>query len=212
MAEVPEHLLQRSASRRAALTGGEAPAEGGLRQLSPRVATRSLRDPPRLPGQGRPDPARVRRARRQAAIPACHRHSQASHPRMGDGCIGGHPGVGSALCRRVRRPSVARAEVVDGSALYGSNARRATVQPVAAVSAPSSTAATSPRPSRRDAGREAHIEWVANGSGAFKGKGYGDPNREGGQHIATSGGMPGFGGKLSAEEIEAIVDYERDGL
>ena len=65
---------------------------------------------------------------------------------------------------------------------------------------------------RRRLAAEAHIEWVTNGSGAFKGQGYGDPNREGGQRVATSGGMPGFGGTLSAEEIEAIVDYERDGL
>jgi len=63
-----------------------------------------------------------------------------------------------------------------------------------------------------DTGRDDHIAWVTNGSAAAKGQGYGDPNRTGGQRVATSGGMPPFGGQLSPEEIEAVVDYERDGL
>jgi len=57
-----------------------------------------------------------------------------------------------------------------------------------------------------------HIDWVNNGSAPVKGKGYGDPNRVGGQHIAASGGMPAFGGRLSPEEIAAVVTYEREGL
>lgn len=52
----------------------------------------------------------------------------------------------------------------------------------------------------------AHIEWVTNGSQSFAGKPYGATGK-----IAT-GGMPGFGGSLSAEEIEAVVTYEREGL
>ncbi len=63
-----------------------------------------------------------------------------------------------------------------------------------------------------DTGSDVHIAWVTTGSAGVKGKGYGDPNRAGGQHIATSGGMPGFGATLSPEEIDAVVDYERDGL
>ena len=57
-----------------------------------------------------------------------------------------------------------------------------------------------------------HIRWVETGSAPFKGQPYGDPNREGGQKVATTGGMPGFSGSLSAEEIEAVVLYEREGL
>lgn len=54
-----------------------------------------------------------------------------------------------------------------------------------------------------------HIEWIEQGSTARRGQPYGDPNRAGGQRIATSGGMPGFAGQLTAEQILAIVEYER---
>lgn len=57
-----------------------------------------------------------------------------------------------------------------------------------------------------------HVEWVRTGSGPFKGQPYGDPNREGGQRIAETGQMPAFAGTLTAEEIEAVVLYEREGL
>lgn len=57
-----------------------------------------------------------------------------------------------------------------------------------------------------------HAEWVRTGSAPFKGQPYGDPNREGGQRIAETGGMPGFAGTLSEEEIDAVVLYEREGL
>ncbi|HET7718790.1 MAG TPA: cytochrome c [Acidimicrobiales bacterium] len=57
-----------------------------------------------------------------------------------------------------------------------------------------------------------HVSWIETGSAPFKGQPYGDPNREGGQRVATTGGMPAFGGSLSPEEIEAVVLYEREGL
>jgi mono/diheme cytochrome c family protein len=59
---------------------------------------------------------------------------------------------------------------------------------------------------------EDHVSWVNTGSGGFKGKTYGDPNREGGAHGPASGGMPGFAGKLTDEQIELVVAYERDEL
>jgi mono/diheme cytochrome c family protein len=57
-----------------------------------------------------------------------------------------------------------------------------------------------------------HISWVKTGSAPFKGKPYGDPNREGGQRVAKLGQMPAFGGTLSEAQIEAVVQYEREGL
>jgi mono/diheme cytochrome c family protein len=58
----------------------------------------------------------------------------------------------------------------------------------------------------------AHIAWVENGSSAVKGQPYGSPDRPGGQRIATSGGMPGFAGQLTPEQIRAVVAFERDTL
>lgn len=62
-----------------------------------------------------------------------------------------------------------------------------------------------------------HLNWVHNGSPA-KGTPYGDPNRPGGQHISQDnwGKMPAFGqkngGLLSDEDICAVVRYEREVL
>jgi len=52
----------------------------------------------------------------------------------------------------------------------------------------------------------AHIDWVKTGSQPVAGKPYGATGK-----IAT-GGMPGFEGSLSEEEIQAVVQYERDEL
>jgi mono/diheme cytochrome c family protein len=57
-----------------------------------------------------------------------------------------------------------------------------------------------------------HLKFVHEGSSKIKGQPYGDPNREGGQHVAKTGGMPSFAGQLSEEEIAAVVKFEREGL
>jgi mono/diheme cytochrome c family protein len=60
---------------------------------------------------------------------------------------------------------------------------------------------------------EAHREWVRTGSIGSAGspEPYGDPNRPGGQHLSR-GGMPSFAGRLSDEQIAAVVQYEREQL
>ena len=60
--------------------------------------------------------------------------------------------------------------------------------------------------------RADHVAWVESGSAGVKGKGYGDPNRAGGQRIAKTGGMPSWKGVLTDAQIQAVVDYERDNL
>ena len=55
-----------------------------------------------------------------------------------------------------------------------------------------------------------HVAWVTGGS-IGGGQPYGDPAREGGQHH-SKGGMPAFGASLSADDIEAVITYEREGL
>lgn len=60
---------------------------------------------------------------------------------------------------------------------------------------------------------KAQEDFVKHGSDPIKGQPYGNPNRPGGQHVAKSGGMPTFGkefgGKLTDEEIAAVVLHER---
>src|SRR5437588_8045532 len=57
-----------------------------------------------------------------------------------------------------------------------------------------------------------HIAWVETGSQTKKAKKYGDPNRPGGQRVATQGVMPAFKGTLTDTQIKAVVTFERDGL
>ncbi|WP_334143634.1 c-type cytochrome [Rhabdothermincola sp.] len=63
---------------------------------------------------------------------------------------------------------------------------------------------------------ESMLEFVAIGSdGIGIGNGYGDPNREGGQHIAGSyngNKMPAFGDVLTDTELFAVVRHERETL
>lgn len=63
---------------------------------------------------------------------------------------------------------------------------------------------------------ESMIEFVAIGSDGFgMGNGYGDPNREGGQHVVGSyngNKMPAFRDVLTDEELFAVVRHERETL
>jgi mono/diheme cytochrome c family protein len=59
------------------------------------------------------------------------------------------------------------------------------------------------------------IDWIKNGSQSLKqGTPYGDPNRAGGQRTVKepTGDMPPFGSTLSAQQIQAVVQYERQKL
>ena len=58
-----------------------------------------------------------------------------------------------------------------------------------------------------------HITWVHTGGAPFIGKGYGDPDRDGGQHtVSPNNVMPAFAGTLSDAQIAAVVKYEREKL
>jgi mono/diheme cytochrome c family protein len=54
-----------------------------------------------------------------------------------------------------------------------------------------------------------HVWWVVNGSAAVGvGSPYGNPERPGGQRIAA-GGMAAWGSSMTAQELLAVVYYER---
>ncbi len=211
MAEVPEHLLQRSAARRAALTGGgdDAPEASSTPAVSSGGSAPAAAAPAAAPAKVTPtEPAfiepvdKVAFARvaavRTRRIPAWAMGVLALVPMWGVLYIGAFGA----------RPSHEE-KAINGSSLYGNNC--------ASCHGATGGGGVGPKLSGGEAVLtfpviDDHVAWVTNGSAGVKGKGYGDPNRAGGQHIATSGGMPAFGGKLSPEEIEAVVEYERDGL
>lgn len=53
-----------------------------------------------------------------------------------------------------------------------------------------------------------HISWIINGSPAVNGTPYGNPARPDGQRI-SEGGMAGWAGTLSSEELLGVVYFER---
>ena len=213
MTEVPEHLLRRSRERRAALglPGGEggddappaaessAPAttSGGVAPAAASAAPAVPTEPAFVEPVPKAGYLRVQEYKRQR-IPVWALGGLVALPFWGILYFG-------AFGERGAHEEVA----VDGEAIYGSNCASchgaAGEGGVGPALAEGESVLTFPEP-------EAHIAWVEQGSTSVKGQPYGDPNREGGQRIAASGGMPPFQGTLSAEEIEAVVAYERDEL
>jgi mono/diheme cytochrome c family protein len=207
VAEVPEHLLARSAARRAALSGGEAPGAtpATTGESAPAAASAA---PAAAPAKVVPtEPAFIEpvskaaqerfQAVKRRRVPAWAMGVLALLPIWGVLYVG-------AFGTRAEEH-----EAADGSAIFANNC--------ASCHGASGQGGVGPKLSGGDAIKtfpviDDHISWINTGSAAFKGKPYGDPNREGGQRIANTGGMPGFQGKLSPEEIQAVAEYERDGL
>ena len=55
------------------------------------------------------------------------------------------------------------------------------------------------------------LQFVSVGTAGFQGKPYGNPDRPGGQHIGGSyGNMPAFLGTLTPEELLAVIRHERE--
>ena len=209
MAEVPEHLLQRSAQRRAQLTGqGGDDAAAATPAVTSGESTPATTAPAAAPAKVTPtepafiDPVDKVAFQRVAAIrrrrvPAWAMGVLALLPLWGVLYVG-------AFGERAHHE-----EVVDGSTIYGNNCASCHGASGGGGAGPKlaggETALTFPN-------IEDQLAWIRTGSAPVKGQPYGDPNRPGGQRIATSGGMPGFEGRLTDEEIQMVAEYERDGL
>lgn len=60
---------------------------------------------------------------------------------------------------------------------------------------------------------EQHLEFVLVGTAGYSGQPYGDPDREGGAHVGGSfGNMPSYFGQMSDEDLLAVVRHERETL
>jgi mono/diheme cytochrome c family protein len=207
--EVPEHLLARSRERRAALglgggdeggapapaasEGGAAPAEASSAPVPAAAAAAPVvfEEPPPPP----PPPYVAELARTR--VPLWVMPVLVALPFWGLLYFGA---FGSRHSEAIAAP--------DGGAIYKANcssclgaAGEGGVGPALAKGEAKLTF-----PEEAD-----HISWVHTGSGPFTGKPYGDPDREGGQHVAK-GIMPAFAGTLSDAEIQAVVAYERENL
>jgi mono/diheme cytochrome c family protein len=209
VAEVPEHLLQRSAERRAALTGvgGGEGAESATPAVSsggaPAAAAPAAAPPkvtPTEPAFIDPvDKAAFQRVQaiRKRRIPVWAMGVMAVVPLWGFLYVG-------AFGERHGHE-----EVVTGQTVYANNC--------ASCHGSNGQGGAGPKLSGGESNltfpdEAAHVEWVANGSTAFRGRPYGDPARPGGQRGPATGGMPAFGSRLSQEEIDLVVAYEREEL
>ncbi|MDQ1372865.1 MAG: hypothetical protein QOJ09_203, partial [Actinomycetota bacterium] len=207
--EVPEHLLQRSRERRAALglgggdEGGSAPAAdaGGEAPAAPAsapvpaaaaAAPAIIEEPPPPPPP--PYVAEIERTR----VPLWVMPVLVLLPFWGIlyfGAFGSH--------------KTEAATAPDGAAIFRS---------AGCSGCHGATGEGGVGPALQHGGAKLtfpdvndQINWVKTGSNPYAGKPYGDPNREGGQRVAK-GGMPAFQGQLSDAEIQAVVQYEREQL
>lgn len=213
MAEVPDHLLQRSAARRAALTGGAAPegsstpattGDSAPAAASTASAAAPAKVTPTEPAFKEP----VDRVLYEKVVAVKRRRV----PAWAMGVLVALPLWGFLYIGAFGERPAHHVEAVDGASLYGSNCASCHGANGQGGAGPALRDGESVKTFPGEEGLAAQISWIETGSAPFKGQPYGDPNREGGQRVATSGGMPGFQGRLTAEEIEAIAIYEREGL
>jgi mono/diheme cytochrome c family protein len=214
MPEVPEHLLQRSRERRAALgmaTGGEAPAaEGGAPAPAASAATPApaaaaapaavIEEPVEPAG---PDPVLLKMAEvRQRKIPTWAFPALVALPFWAILYVGA---FGSHQEEVALTPEQVGARVYTSAGCSGCHGA-------------TGEGGVGPKLSGGDAkltfpNEADHIDWVKTGSQSkAKGTPYGDPARPGGQRVVNVAGMPAFAGTLSDSEIAAVVAYERDSL
>lgn len=201
MAEVPEHLLQRSRERRIALglataDGDSAPAAppadgGAVVPASAAPAAPATAAAPAAPIEvAPPPPPRARPA--ATRVPTWVIPALAALPLWGFLYLGifGERGAEG-------EPVVSGAQVYSQNcaSCHGANGEGGVGPPMDG----GSSVETFPD-------EAAHIEWVKKGSQPVAGQPYGAQGK-----IAT-GGMPGFEGSLSEEEIQAVVTYEREQL
>jgi mono/diheme cytochrome c family protein len=209
MAEIPEHLLRRSKERRAAAGGG---GEAGASE-TPAAASGDA--PSEAPAKAAAAPAAapvpaLPTVAKQPVQPAALPKGRARMPVWVMPVIAVLPVFGFFYAQAFQPPKVEAPKdpLVLGAELYRS-------QGCAGCHGAAGEGNVGPKLSGEDLeltfpDEADHKAWIRSGSAPFAGQKYGDPKRPGGQHTAQ-GGMPGFP-NLTEEELDAIVQYEREQL
>ncbi len=201
MADIPEHLLARSRTRRAALSGGGD--ESASAPAAPAAAVPESTPAAATPAPSAPAPAaEATPAPSRPAATATKRIPIWMVPVLAALPLWAFVYVGAFQSRE-------KAEAVTPESLYLANCAGCHAANGGGGAGPqlSDGEVMKTFPQRAD-----HVAWIETGSAPFTGKPYGAADREGGQRIAKTGGMPGFSGKLSAEEIDMVASYEREVL
>ena len=208
MTEVPEHLLRRSKERRSAIGGGggseppatpgEAPGTGAAASaVEPAGATEVAAAAP-APVEVPPTPV-------PPYVAAALRRSKV--PRFAIPVLAALPVWALIYAGAMVKSSTADPQLKEGATIYAASCSGCHAADGSGGTGRPLNEVLKTFPKLAD-----HIEWVTDGDRP-NGTPYGDPNRAGGQRIAGSGGyttkMPGFKGTLTADEIAAVVRYER---
>ncbi len=204
MAEIPEHLLRRSKERRAALSG-EAPAEGGDAPAAPAAEAKPAATAPAAAAKAAPALPTVAPQPRQPAVadipPARARMPYWVMPLFAALPVFGFFYAQGYQPRPVEGPTD---PLVLGAELYRSSG-------CSGCHGGAGGGGVGPKLSEGEVvlsfpDEKDHIAWIKSGSAPKVGQAYNARGR------VAAGGMPGFAGQLSDEEIEAVVMYEREKL
>jgi mono/diheme cytochrome c family protein len=206
LTEIPEHLLERSRARRAALGlgGGEAApapatAEGGESPAPAAAAAPAKKAAAPAPVAAKKEPEVVLSPYAQAAI------RRKKIPFWAVPVLLFLP-LWAFLYWGTLDPAqeAASGPLAEGATIYAKCAgcHGASGGGTGSIPALTSVEFTFPQV-------DSHVWWVTNGSNAVsKGTPYGSPDRPGGQHV-SQGGMPAWGAALSAKQLLEVVYYER---
>jgi mono/diheme cytochrome c family protein len=209
--EIPEHLLKRSQARRAALSGGDAPAEDGApaedapstavdKPAAAPAAAAAAPVAPAAPPPPKPDPPYVAAAKRRRKVPYWAMPVIALLPVW---AIVYYNAVQSP-------PAGADDPLTIGQQVYSANC--------AACHGATGGGGTGPALDNGDATTTfpnpyEMVHWIAFGAkeGARPDGTYGDPKRSGGAHRLSTfpAAMPGWKDSLSTEELAAVTMYVR---
>ena len=204
MTEVPEYLLARSRERRAAMGGG---GDAGEAEAAPTAATEAApvaaapapaapaEVAPVEPPPPQPIPPYVEAAERRKKMPVWVVPVMLCLPIWAIYYVG----------TLERPPQVATGLLGEGQEVYATSC--------AGCHGGGGGGGVGPQLNEGEVlltfpDLESHVAWVINGSPAVDGTPYGDPARPGGQRL-SAGGMAGWAGSLSAEELLGVVYYER---
>jgi mono/diheme cytochrome c family protein len=208
LTEVPEHLLERSRQRRAALSGGAAEAAPETAAPSAEASSSSAVAPaasaaaavpaePTPPPAPEPVPAYIEAAQSRKKIPvwvlpvviflplwAFLYAGSLSEPEVeleGQLALGATVYQQCAGCHGATGGGGAGRQLNNGEVLL-----------------------TFPT-------IEGQLEYVAVGTAGYSGKPYGNPDRPGGAHVGGSyGNMPAFLGTLTPDELLSVIRHERE--
>ena len=213
MSEVPEHLLERSRQRRAALGlgGGDAApaaetkadtssaAAPATTSAAPAAAAAAASVEPIVPAAPEPAPPYVEAALRRKKVPVWVLPVVAFLPLWAFIYVGSlsEPEVEVEGQLALGATVYQQCAGCHGAGGGGGSGRQLSNGEVLATFPDIAS----------------QIEFVAVGTAGYQGKPYGNPDRPGGAHVGGSyGNMPAFLGTLTPEELLAVIRHERETL